>query len=359
MAKRKIIIRLIAILMAGLFITTAIPAHTISLENTAGIAPIIVEAAESFPDLSDSSYCETIAPKKISVYKDSDLNTRGTCSPSKAYNSYIDKNDDLRLLKITSNYIKVSFPTPNGRKTGFIARNELIGDSAPSAVSKANGKGTTYTSPGGKSYGYYESGDRVYKVGNSGAYTAVIYTAKSKNRAYKLAWTRTDDYNRYCQGSGGNNSSGKLSEALYHNSGAYISCGFDGYKNTSGRHEGIDIKYKLSAPIYSLTEGKVLRVASGSTGRSGLSTIAIYNSATDKTVIYLHADPCVKEGQKVSKGDKIGYESWRGISSKSSSHTHVEVRNGKQGYAAKSVNDSNLDNSNPSSFWNSLGYTIK
>lgn len=111
--------------------------------------------------------------------------------------------------------------------------------------------------------------------------------------------------------------------------------------------------------VYALADGVVARVAKGSTGSKGLSTIAIYSSAYDKTIIYLHAAPSgISEGQNISKGQKIATESWRGISSSSSSHTHVEVRNGKQGYASKSVNDSTLDNSDPTSFWNSLGYNI-
>ena len=69
--------------------------------------------------------------------------------------------------------------------------------------------------------------------------------------------------------------------------------------------------------------------------------------------------PSVKAGDKVRTGDKIGRESWQGISSKSSSHTHVEVSRVKKEYAAKSVGDSRLENDNPSSFWKSLGYSIK
>lgn len=357
MRKRGLYSRISVCAIATALALTPVPARVAALAEVAGIeTSIAVSAATAFPSLSESTYCETVAPKKINVYKDKSLKTRGTCSPSKAYNSYIDKGDTLYLYEITSSYIKLSFPTSNGRRTGYIARGDLISVSSPSRVSKATGKATTYVSPGGNSYGYFESGDQIYAVGTSGSYTATVYTAKSGNRGYKLGWVKTDDYNRYCKEA---KYSGNLSDNLYKNSGAYISCGFDGYRNTSGRHEGIDFKYKLDAPIYSLTDGKVLRVASGSTGGSGLSTIAIYYAAADKTVIYLHAKPCVSAGQNVSKGDKIGYESWRGISSESSSHTHVEVRNGKKEYAAKSVGDSTLDNSNPSSFWKSLGYTIK
>lgn len=357
MRKRTLHSNIAVCAMAVALALTPVPARVVAVTQTAGIeTTIAVEAAMAFPSLSESSYCECVAPKKANVYKDAKLNTRGTCSPSKAYNSYIDKGDVLYVYEITSSYVKASFPTSNGRRTGYIARADLNISSAPSNVSKATGKATTYATPGGKSYGYFESGDQVYAVGASGSYTATLYEAKSGNRRWKLGWVKTDDYNRYCSAS---QNSGNLSTALYKNSGAYISCGFDGYVNTSGRHEGIDFKYKLDAPIYALADGKVLRVASGSTGGSGLSTIAIYNAAANKTVIYLHAAPCVEAGQNVSKGDKIGYESWRGISSKSSSHTHVEVRDGKKEYAAKSVGDSNLDNSNPSSFWKSLGYTIK
>lgn len=325
----------------------------------ADIEVIEAKAAIAFPSLSESSYCECVAPKKIYCYMDKSLQKRGTCSPSKAYESYADKDDVLYVYEITSSYIKFSFPTPNGRRVAYGARKDLILVAAPTNVSEAAGKATTYVYPNGKAYGYYENGDKIFEVGTSGSFTATIYSAHSGKRSYKLGWAQTEEYKQVRKGSGSSGSSGNLSEALYKNSNAHISCGFDGYINQSGRHEGIDMKYKLDAPIYALIDGKVIRVASGSTGGKGLSTIAIYNATADKTVIYLHSTPCVKVGQTVSKGDKIGYESWRGISNKSSSHTHVEVRNGKREYAAKSVGDSKLDNKDPSSFWKSQGYKIK
>jgi len=340
-----------------------VPAGVTSVTQTAGIESgisITAEAATAFPSLGTSAYCEYVAPKKMNVYKDSKLKTRGTCSPSKSYNSYVDKNDVLYLYELTSSYAKVSFPTSNGRREGFVARSDLNIASAPSNVSKATGKATTYVSPGGKSYGYFESGDQVYAVGTSGSYTATIYEAKSGKRRWKLGWVKTDDYNRYCKKS--NNKIINLSTALYNNSGAYITCGFDGYttrKKSEARHEGIDIKYKLNASIYALVDGTVINVISGSTGSNGLSQIAVYNSVKDVTVIYLHAKPSVKTGKKVSVGDRIGYESWRGVSSSGGSHTHVEVRSGRCLRAAKSLRDSRLDNSNPSPFWKSLGYAIK
>ncbi len=152
----------------------------------------------------------------------------------------------------------------------------------------------------------------------------------------------------------------KLSYGLYKNSSARISCGFDGYTTTAGRHEGIDFVCYNGAAVYSLTDGEVVRVAYGKNGSSGLSTIAIYDNSANKTVVYLHTNPVVlKAGQRISKGQKIGTQGWRGVSSVSGSHTHVEVRNGRQGYAAKSVKDYNLENPNPSGYWSSKGYVVQ
>lgn len=147
----------------------------------------------------------------------------------------------------------------------------------------------------------------------------------------------------------------ELVKRLYNGAGGKVSCDFDGYQNTSGRHEGIDFTYGLDKNVYSITDGEITRVYEGSNGSSGLSTIAIYVKSYDKTVIYLHSDPVssLKAGQTVKQGDKIATEAWRGISSSSGAHTHVEVRNGKQTHASKSVNDPTLDNPNPYPFWES------
>lgn len=151
-----------------------------------------------------------------------------------------------------------------------------------------------------------------------------------------------------------------LSTGLYYNGGGHISTGFDGYLTTSGRHEGIDIAKGLGYSVRALVSGKVVRVAQGYRGRSGLSTIAIYNASVNRTVVYLHSDPLnsLRAGQSIAKGQKIGVEDWRGVSYASSAHTHVEMRTGRQGYAAVSVGDPNLTNPNPTGFWEARGYNI-
>ncbi|GAA1560191.1 hypothetical protein GCM10009678_48930 [Actinomadura kijaniata] len=152
-----------------------------------------------------------------------------------------------------------------------------------------------------------------------------------------------------------------MSRGLYTASGGRITCGFDGYTTTPGRHEGIDIARGVGSDVRALTSGKLVSVVRGHTGRSGLSTIAVYNASLNKTVIYLHAAPrsSLRVGQTISRGQVIADESWHGVSSSSSAHTHVEMRLGRQTRAAKSVGDPHLDNPNPTQFWISQGYNVR
>ena len=155
-----------------------------------------------------------------------------------------------------------------------------------------------------------------------------------------------------------------LSFALYNASGGEISCPFDGYVHTKGAHEGIDFRHKIGAPVHALVDGKITAVRPGKLGRQSskdISTITIYNAQYNKTVVYLHTAPLagLSAGQTVSRGQRIATESWRGVSIKSSAHTHVEMRVGNKKNAAVSVGDSELQNPNPTKFWNSLGYTVR
>ncbi|MFG1997534.1 peptidase inhibitor family I36 protein [Spirillospora sp. NPDC048911] len=152
-----------------------------------------------------------------------------------------------------------------------------------------------------------------------------------------------------------------MSYGLYSASGGTITCGFDGYTTTPGRHEGIDIARGIGSDVHALVSGEVIYIARGANGSGGLSTISIYNSSLNKTVIYLHSAPrsALAVGQSISRDQVIADEAWRGISSSSGAHTHVEMRLGRQTHAAKSVNDPTLDNPNPTTFWNSQGYNVR
>ena len=168
---------------------------------TIGAPALSVSAAESWPSLSKSSYCEFIAEKKINVYCDSACKTSGTSSPKKAYNAYIAQNDVCKIYKITSSYVYLAYPTSSGYKCGYIKRSALFNVSAPSESVKSKGKVTTYKSASTSSeYGYVAKGDKVYKVGTSGNYTRIIYQAASGNRAYKLGYVTTSKYNSSING---------------------------------------------------------------------------------------------------------------------------------------------------------------
>ncbi|KAB2340860.1 peptidase inhibitor family I36 protein [Actinomadura rudentiformis] len=152
-----------------------------------------------------------------------------------------------------------------------------------------------------------------------------------------------------------------MTRAVYRPQTGRITAGFDGYKNTPGRHEGIDFARGIGADVRALTSGKIIYIARGRNGSGGLSTISIYNASLKKTVIYLHSAPraSLRVGQTISKGQIIADEAWRGVSGPSGAHTHIEMRPGRQLRAAKSVNDWKLENPNPTRFWNSQGYNVR
>lgn len=65
-----------------------------------------------------------VAKSQINVYKNTACTTRGTCKPSKAYNAYMSRYDDVNVQKLTSTYAKVDYPTSSGRRTGYITRSD-------------------------------------------------------------------------------------------------------------------------------------------------------------------------------------------------------------------------------------------
>ena len=135
-------------------------------------------------------------------------------------------------------------------------------------------------------------------------------------------------------------------------SGGVVTCDFDGYVNTPGRHEGIDIARGAGSPIYSVMSGEIIGVNRGSD--SGLlSTIFVYDATRNKTVCYMHCAPRsdLYVGNRIAVGDSLGTEASRGAGG---AHTHIEVINGRSLYAMKSVNDYVLENEDPYPYWASV-----
>ena len=207
--KKLSIKRILAMLLALVLCFGAIP-----------LASIQASAASNWPSLSESSYCEFTATKTIYVYRDGSFSARGTCIPSKNYNAYIEAGDVCKIYYITSKAILVGYPVGGGSyRVGYIKRSDLFGVSAPTNCITSKGKATTYVSPGGRSYGYTEVGDKVYDCGDtSSGYKVIIYTAKSGSRGYKLGYVKTSDYTSkiapYNAG-GGSSAQVKLNVPLY------------------------------------------------------------------------------------------------------------------------------------------------
>lgn len=181
----------------------------LALSLTAGIAPMQASAAEStlggnatavtteasasvtWPSIGSTSYIEMIAQKTINAYTTSALKTRGTSSPSKAYDAYAAKGDVIKILAVTASYVKFQYPTSSGTRTAFASTSDVFGVTAPKAKTTAKGTATTYKYAGSTSYGSTAKGDVIYRLRNSGDYTLIVYTAVSGNRAWKAGWVST------------------------------------------------------------------------------------------------------------------------------------------------------------------------
>jgi hypothetical protein len=115
---------------------------------------------------------------------------------------------------------------------------------------------------------------------------------------------------------------------------------FDGYRITSGFgwrthpirggkewHTGIDLVKSHKAPIEAFTDGEVLYAGEGKsgTGLGGYGIVVLIGDKNGRGQLYAHLDSVtVKKGQKVKKGQVIGYQGATG--QVTGSHLHYEVR---------------------------------
>ena len=286
-------------------------------------------AAATFPSLSSTAYCEFTATKTISVFRDSAFGTRGTSSPAQSYNAEIWSGDVCQIISITSTYIQLKYPTSSGLKTGYIKRGDLIGVSAPEEVITSKGKVTTYTKGGGASYGYTESGDTVYKLGSSGGYTAIIYSAKSGNRSCKFGFVLSSEYDSKIKGS-----NVSTSKPVWPTVGGTITQGDTSSHSTStftfnGKKvlgHAIDIAVPVGTNIYATKSGTVYRVAD--LGNTSFGKY-IYLQHDDGTwSAYCHLSKFnVNEKDYVKQGQTIALSGNSGGST--GPHLHFEITDGQ------------------------------
>lgn len=151
-------------------------------------------SAASWPSFG-SNCCEFIAQSNIPVYRDQGLSTRGTANPAKSYNAYVDPGDVCHIYGISGGSVLIDYPTSSGYKTGYAAIGKVLGCSAPAEQTTSRGRVTTCRTPGGASYGYVDTNDTVWKLYETGSFTAVMYTAKSGSRTHKVGFVSTREYN--------------------------------------------------------------------------------------------------------------------------------------------------------------------
>jgi murein DD-endopeptidase MepM/ murein hydrolase activator NlpD len=212
-------------------------------------------------------------------------------------------------------------------------QGQCVKNNAASVWNRTSGSVTVFYNSG------YSGDSQTFA---SGAKVNLNATLKNDNASHRFG--------------GGTATNVDMSDALYVGGGGRISCPFDGYETTPGRHEGIDFAKSSGSTVKALLSGTVTNVVEGG---SSLSTIAVYNATFDKTIIYLHTNPndSVDIGDSISKGQQIAVEAARGAGG--AAHTHVEMRLGRKTLAAKSVDDPVLDNPNPNPFWQARGYTVR
>lgn len=319
-----------------------------------------VSAASSWPSVSSSSYCEFIASRNINVYRYSNLSTRGTSSPAKSYNAYIETGDTCRIIEFNSSFIKLQYPTSSGYKTGFIRRSDLLGISAPSEQITSNGKTDTYKKSGGAYYGYVAKGDLVWNCGTSGNYTAVIYQAKSGNRAYKLGYVPTGNYNSVIK----KQSSPASGSFQWPMNGYWTTQSFNSYSNSmagKGRpyHSGMDIK-SSNNNVYAAAYGKVIYKGYSSGNGNHVIIEHSFSGTTVKT-LYSHLanfSGCPSVGSIVNKGVKIGTMGSTGNSTGPHLHFAIFAGNSNDPYGYVKYSGSNKMTYNGCTFFNPE-YVIK
>ncbi|WP_026925175.1 peptidase inhibitor family I36 protein [Glycomyces arizonensis] len=243
-----------------------------------------------------------------------------------------------------------------GSVSDFSGSISNYGASQPSCYEfKGPGSGQGQCVKNNAASAWNRTGRYVTVFYNSG-YKGAIDNFSPGSSANLRAYLKNDNAGHRIGASG--NAGDNLEYGLYHSSSAHITAYFDGYVSTSGRHEGIDIARGIGDSVYSLLSGTVTRKTEGSRGSGGLSTLAVYNSNLNRTIVYLHLNPSngISVGEHISRGEKIGVQDWRGVSSSGASHTHFEMRTGRQTAAAVSVGDYTLSNPTPTNFWIARGY---
>lgn len=312
----------------------------------------ITSSAISWPSFSRS------VPIKVYTISTGNNTTAYSSSSLSSKKGTIYASDEIYIEKIGRNsngtyYAYGSYPISSGRKYAYIPLSVITKASAPSEKITAKTSATTYRRAStSNTYGSIDKGDYVYKLATSGNYTQVLYNVGSKSNpsAWKMAWVKTSVYNsmKGTSSSSSTASSASVSAAQSafntvfgknsfdpiwpcSNSGDYVvtTLYYYRYYNNGAKH-GCKWSYKnaidiagVGGNIVAIEDGTV-ELASNSYGGFGKCVIIKHNNGTKSLYGHLKSIS-VSQGQKVSRGQKIGVMGSTGNST--GTHLHFELNN--------------------------------
>lgn len=157
----------------------------------------------NIPEISRDKYIimYALSPNNDTpVFTNASLNQRGASNPFKAYNNAtIFANDEIYVYEMNNVYALVLYPTPSGKKEGYVNTSSLMLNNFSRGKLKSrneNNRFTTYRRPGGPVYGSIDNGDDVWTLARVDNYTQVVYPVDN-GRNYKMAWVTNSDYDRF------------------------------------------------------------------------------------------------------------------------------------------------------------------
>lgn len=158
----------------------------------------VVSIQAAIPSLSNSRFMKTYVlstGNNTYVYTSSNLRTRGTSSPRRAYNAAIYASDEIYVYSMNNTYSYISYPTSSGRRYGYVRTSSITANNYSKNAVTSSGSFTTYRRAGAARYGSVAKGDTVYTIGSSGNWKQIIYPIAG-NR-WKMGWCSNSDYNKY------------------------------------------------------------------------------------------------------------------------------------------------------------------
>lgn len=325
--------KLLAWRILGIFIAALTAISFLSLPASAATI-----SAFSVINSSKTMKAYTIKTSDTICYTSNTLKTRGSVTYGASKTAYISGSDELYVSKIGKNsngkyYAYVSYPIGSKRAKAYIPLSAITANNQNHTKTYATG--TVYTSRragvSALTSTYIEKGDVVYLISASGNWYQVLYPTST---GWRLGWITKTNYNKYCSGknangnnSTSNNTSSSFRIPMNNPITSYTTWGTAvNYMPYNRRyHVGVDYGYRSDKNIYSITSGTVKSVGYSS---SNGNYVIIQHTISGKTVysFYAHMNSyCVKSGDKVNSGTKIGVIGASGSSANNTTHLHFSI----------------------------------